>query len=366
MKYIHEYRDREHVRALSQAIGRTVSRPWHIMEICGGQTHALVRYRLEELLPDKITLLHGPGCPVCVTPERLIDQAIRLSMQPGVALASFGDMLRVPGSESDLLRAKANGADVRLLYSPLDAVQFAAETPDKEVVFFAIGFETTLPVHLAAVKEAHRRRLTNFSLLTAFFTVPPAMEAILSDASCAVNGFLAAGHVCSVTGTSAYYPLAAKYRTPIVITGFEPSDLLLGIYRCVCQLEAGKGAVENAYKRAVPEEGNPHARALIADMLEPCDAHWRGIGQIPQSGMQLREAYQTYDAAKRFALPALAPAMPASGATCIAGEIMQGRKQPAQCPHFGNACRPEHPLGAPMVSAEGVCRNYISKIKETI
>jgi hydrogenase expression/formation protein HypD len=359
MKYIDEYRNREQVRALSQAIRRAVTRSWHIMEICGGQTQAIARYRLEEMLPPEIRLLHGPGCPVCVTPEHLVDGAIDLAMQPGMTLASFGDMMRVPGSRSDLLRAKACGADVRVFYSPLDAVQMAAANAEKEVVFFAIGFETTLPAHLAALKEAIRRKVTNFSLLTSFFRVPPAMEAILSDPSCAVAGFLAAGHVCSVTGNAAYHPLAEKYRTPIVVTGFEPSDLLYGLYRCVCRLEAGEGGVENAYKRAVPEEGNPQALSLIREMLEPCDAHWRGIGTIPSSGMQLRKPFEAYDAAKRFSLPAPPDKAPAgSSRACIAGEIMRGRKQPAECAHFGKTCSPSRPLGAPMVSAEGVCAAY--------
>ncbi|MDR2118314.1 MAG: hydrogenase formation protein HypD [Tannerellaceae bacterium] len=354
MKYIDEYRNREQAEALCRAIARVAVRPWRIMEVCGGQTHAIARYRLEEMLPRTVSLLHGPGCPVCVTPEHVIDRAIHLALQPRVTLATFGDMMRVPGSRSDLLRAKAGGADVRILYSPLDAVGLAAGYPEREVVFFAVGFETTLPAHLAALKEALRRRLRNFSLLTSFFTVPPAMEAILSDPQCRVDGFLAAGHVCAVTGNAAYRPLAEKYGTPVVVSGFEPLDLLYGIYRCVCRLEAGEGGVENAYKRAVSEAGNPRALALIREMLEPCGGEWRGLGHIPQSCLRLRETCEAFDAAKRFAFPPPSP----TPSGCIAGEIMRGLAQPSQCPCFGTSCRPEHPAGAPMVSSEGVCAAY--------
>jgi hydrogenase expression/formation protein HypD len=358
MKYIDEYRNKEQAAALSRAIAQKVTRPWHIMEVCGGQTHAIARYRLEDMLPREISLLHGPGCPVCVTPESAVDRAVRLALQPGAILATFGDMMRVPGSRDSLLRAKACGADVRVLYSPLDAVALAAGNPEREVVFFAIGFETTLPVHLTALKEAIRRRLANFSLLTSFFTVPPAMEAILSDPRCKVDGFLAAGHVCSVTGNAAYYPLAEAYHTPIVVAGFEPVDLLYAIYRCVCRLEAGEGGVENAYKRAVPEDGNPKARSLIREMLEACGGEWRGIGHIPASCLQLKKPFETFDAAKRFAFPREETPPPAAPQQCIAGEIMRGLKQPAQCAHFGKACSPGHPAGAPMVSNEGVCAAY--------
>jgi hydrogenase expression/formation protein HypD len=358
MKYIDEYRDRDRAAALARAIHRTATRPWRIMEICGGQTHAIARYRLEDLLPDGVTLLHGPGCPVCVTPAPVIDRAVRLALQPGVLLATFGDMMRVPGSCDDLLHAKARGGDVRMLYSPLDAVRLASACPEKEVVFFAIGFETTLPVHLTALREAMRLGRTNFSLLTAFFRVPPAMEAILSDPACAVDGFLAAGHVCAVTGNAAYYPLAETYRRPVVVTGFEPVDLLYGIYRCICRLEAGECGVENAYTRAVPEEGNPLARALMDEMLEPCDGEWRGIGRIAAGSLQLKKPYDAFDARKRFAFPPAEEKTAAAPPDCIAGEIMRGLKQPAQCAHFGKACSPDHPLGAPMVSAEGVCAGY--------
>ena len=355
MKYVDEYRDNEQVQALVRAIRKATTQPWHIMEICGGQTHAIARYRLEEMLPEEIRLLHGPGCPVCVTPVELIDQALWLARQPHVILASFGDMMRVPGTKEDLLQAKAHGADVRMLYSPLDAVELAASHPDKEVVFFAIGFETTAPVHLMALKEAQRRKLTNFSLLTSLFTVPPAIDAILSDPESKVDGFLTAGHVCAITGNADYHKLAKKYKTPMVVTGFEPVDLLYGIYRCLLQLESGSYQVENAYRRAVPEEGNLAARALIEETLEPCDQEWRGIGIIPGSGLQLRKAFAAYSSREKFQF---LPKGTGITSECIAGDIMRGVKQPADCPFFGKACSPEHPVGAPMVSAEGVCAAY--------
>ena len=361
MKYIDEYRNNRPVRTLVRALKETVTRPWNLMEICGGQTHALARYRLEELLPPGIDLLHGPGCPVCVTPAATIDRASELTRYPEIILASFGDMMRVPGSHGDLLHAKALGGDVRMLYSPFDAITLAEKNPDREIVFFAIGFETTAPVHLAALREAIRRKLSNFSLLTSLFTVPPAIEAILSDPGNRVDGFLTAGHVCAITGHAPYRQLAEKYRTPMVTTGFEPVDLLYGIYRCVRQLENKKHEVENAYKRAVADEGNAAARALLDEMLEPCDQDWRGIGRIPASGLKLKEKYRTYSAERRFpqnGAPATHAAGPSAG--CIAGEIMRGFKQPADCPHFGTGCRPERPLGAPMVSSEGVCAAYYS------
>lgn len=380
MKYVDEYRENTQVQILVDAIRRTVTRPWNLMEICGGQTHAIARYRLEEMLPPEITLLHGPGCPVCVTPVPLINQALRLARRPDVIFTTFGDMMRVPGSREDLLHAKAAGADVRILYSPLDAVRLAEEHPDKEIIFFAIGFETTAPVHLMAVKEALRKKLANFSLLTSLFTVPPAIEAILSDPGNRVNGFLAAGHVCAITGNAAYHRLAATYHTPMSVTGFEPVDLLYGIYRCLVQLETGRCQVENAYKRAVPEAGNPAACALMAEMLEPSDQEWRGIGVLPRSGLRLRDAYSLFDSLKKWPITAatatgyrstfhpidapgisphpIFPDLPQRPTECIAGAIMRGRKQPADCACFGTACHPEHPLGAPMVSSEGVCAAY--------
>lgn len=355
MKYVDEYRNNDQVQSLLRAIRQITTRQWHIMEICGGQTHAIARYRLEEMLPEEIRLLHGPGCPVCVTPVALIDRALELAERPDTILASFGDMMRVPGTNADLLQAKAHGADVRMLYSPLDAIELAEANPSKEVIFFAIGFETTAPVHLMALKEAERRKLANFSLLTSLFTVPPAMDAILSDPESKVDGFLTAGHVCAITGNAAYHKLAEKYRTPMVVTGFEPVDLLYGIYRCLLQLESGSYSVENAYKRVVPEEGNPAARALMDEMLEPCDQEWRGIGVIPGSGLQLKKAYKTYSSREKFPFHSKGNKI-SSG--CIAGEIMRGLKQPADCPFFGKGCLPEHPVGALMVSGEGVCAAY--------
>ena len=355
MRFVDEYRSNEKVQTLLEAIRKKVTRPWYIMEICGGQTHAIARYRLEEMLPPDIQLLHGPGCPVCVTPVETIDYALKLATQPNVILASFGDMMRVPGSKEDLLSVKARGADIRMLYTPLDALSLAEENPDKEIVFFAIGFETTAPVHLMALKEAIRRGLPNFSILTSLFTVPPAIEAILSDPESKVDGFLTAGHVCVITGNRAYHRLTARYKIPMVVTGFEPVDLLYGIYRCVSQLEAGSYEVENAYKRAVPEPGNAAARQLMDEMLEPCDQDWRGIGIIPSSGLQLRSEYKRYSSRMRFQL---CPEENQIASECIAGLIMRGLRQPSDCPHFGKACHPTHPLGAPMVSSEGVCAAY--------
>lgn len=355
MRFVDEYRSNEKVQTLLEAIRKKVTRPWYIMEICGGQTHAIARYRLEEMLPPDLQLLHGPGCPVCVTPVETIDYALKLATQPNVILASFGDMMRVPGSKEDLLSVKARGADIRMLYTPLDALSLAEENPDKEIVFFAIGFETTAPVHLMALKEAIRRGLPNFSILTSLFTVPPAIEAILSDPESKVDGFLTAGHVCAITGNRAYHRLTARYKIPMVVTGFEPVDLLYGIYRCVSQLEAGSYEVENAYKRAVPEQGNAAAHQLMDEMLEPCDQDWRGIGIIPSSGLQLRSEYKRYSSRMRFQL---CPEENQIASECIAGLIMRGLRHPSDCPHFGKACHPTHPLGAPMVSSEGVCAAY--------
>ena len=355
MRFVDEYRSNEKVQTLLEAIRKKVTRPWYIMEICGGQTHAIARYRLEEMLPSNLHLLHGPGCPVCVTPVETIDYALKLATQPNVILASFGDMMRVPGSKEDLLSVKAKGADIHMLYTPLDALSLAEENPNKEIVFFAIGFETTAPVHLIALKEAIRRGLPNFSILTSLFTVPPAIEAILSNQESKVDGFLTAGHVCAVTGNKTYHRLAAHYKIPMVVTGFEPVDLLYGIYRCVSQLEAGSYEVENAYKRAVPEQGNDAARQHMDEMLEPCDQDWRGIGIIPSSGLQLRAEYKRYSSRMRFQLR---PEENRIVSECLAGLIMRGLKHPSDCPHFGKACHPTHPLGAPMVSSEGVCSAY--------
>lgn len=355
MKYVDEYRDNDQVQSLLRAIRQVTTKPWHLMEICGGQTHAIARYRLEEMLPEEIRLLHGPGCPVCVTPVALIDQALELAKQPNTILTSFGDMMRVPGTKEDLLQAKAHGADVRILYSPLDAVTLAEANPDKEVVFFAIGFETTAPIHMMALKEAERKRLPNFSLLTSLFTVPPAIEAILSDPECRVDGLLTAGHVCAITGNADYQKLTEKHKTPMVVTGFEPVDLLYAIYRCLLQLESGSYWVENAYKRAVPEEGNPAARALMEETLESCHQEWRGIGVIPGSGLQLKRKYARYSSREKFPFH---PRETEISSGCIAGDIMRGVKQPSDCAFFGKSCLPERPIGAPMVSSEGVCAAY--------
>ena len=355
MKYMDEYRDKLQVKTLSEEIRKIVTRQWHIMEICGGQTHALARYRIEELLPAEIKMLHGPGCPVCVTPVEIIDRAMAIAARNDVIMTSFGDMMRVPGSTTDLFRVKAAGADVRMLYSPLDAIELAVANPDKEVVFFAIGFETTAPVHLMALREALRLKLTNFSLLTSLFTVPPAIQALLADPESEIDAFLTAGHVCAITGDAAYQQLAAKFYVPVAVTGFEPVDLVYGIYRAILQLESGRGEVENAYKRAVPDHGNPAAQTLMSEMLEPCDQEWRGIGIIPRSGLKLKSAFDAYNAQLKFSVSEL-PAPDQTG--CIAGEIMRGLRQPADCPLFGRSCSPDHPKGAPMVSSEGVCAAY--------
>jgi len=361
MKFVDEYREKKQVNILVEAIRKAVTQPWHIMEICGGQTHAISRYRIEDMLPREITLLHGPGCPVCVTAVETIDFALEVAKRPKVIFTSFGDMMRVPGTSEDLLTIKAKGADIRMLYSPLDAVDLAEKNKDKEIVFFAVGFETTIPVHLTAVKEAQRRSLTNFSLITSLFTVPPAIEAILSDTNSRVDGFLTAGHVCAVMGNVEYKQLAEKYSRPMVVTGFEPIDILYGIYRCILQLENGIAKAENAYKRTVSDHGNPLAQNLMLEMLEPFDQDWRGIGQIPNSGLRLKKEYEQYDAAKKF--PSTKQSIKylpndAISAYCIAGDIMKGNKQAADCPYFGTKCNPEHPVGAPMVSSEGVCAAY--------
>lgn len=355
MKYVDEYRDAEAAQRCSQAIHRLATQPWTIMEICGGQTHAIMRYGLEELLPQSITLVHGPGCPVCVTPIEQIDKAIHLAAQPQVIFCSFGDMLRVPGSRTDLLSVKARGGDVRIVYSPLDAVKIAAENPAREVVFFAVGFETTAPANAMAVKQAARRGLKNFSLLVAHVRVPPAMEAILESPENRVQGFLAAGHVCSVMGFWEYEPIAAKHRVPMVVTGFEPLDILRGIYLCVKQLEEKRWVVENEYARYVRREGNQPAQELVRAVFEVGPRTWRGIGEIPHSGLVLRGEYAAYDVENRF--PMGLPTM-AEPAECLAGKVLRGVIKPDACPAFGKICTPEHPLGAPMVSSEGACAAY--------
>lgn len=325
------------------------------MEICGGQTHSIVKYGIDELLPDKITLVHGPGCPVCVTPLELIEKAIEIAERPEVIFCSFGDMLRVPGSTKDLLSVKASGGDVRIVYSPLDALKVARDNPNKEVVFFAVGFETTAPANAMAVFQAKQQDIKNFSILVSHVLVPPAIEAILSAEDNLVQGFLAAGHVCAVMGYTEYEPLAKKYNVPIVVTGFEPLDILQGIYMTVKQLEEGRADVENQYSRAVKREGNEPAKNLITEIFEVVPRKWRGVGEIPHSGLGLREAYQAFDAESRFGLSGKSVEEPAE---CISGTILRGLKKPFECPVFGTICTPEHPLGATMVSSEGACAAY--------
>ena len=355
MKYLDEYRDAQGAHRLAQEIARVTTRPWSIMEVCGGQTHAIVKFGIDELLPKQLTLIHGPGCPVCVTPLELIDRALELAARPGVIFCSFGDMLRVPGSTVDLLSVKAAGGDVRIVYSPLDAVKLAEQHPDKEVVFFAVGFETTAPATALAVFQAAQKGLKNFTLLVSHVLVPPAIEAVLSAPDRRVQGFLAAGHVCAVVGWEEYIPIAAKYRVPIVVTGFEPLDILQGVLMCVQQLEAGRAEVENQYRRAVRQEGNRPAQKLVADVFEVTPRKWRGIGEIPQSGLGLREAYRAFDAERKFGLSSVRVEEPAE---CLSGLVLQGKIKPRECPAFGTRCTPEHPLGATMVSSEGACAAY--------
>jgi len=355
LKHIDEYRDKDLAASLSARIRTCVSRPWKLMEICGGQTHSIMKYGLTELLPEEITMIHGPGCPVCVTPAASIEQAIVLAGMEGKILTSFGDMLRVPGISGDLLSARSRGADVRMVYSPLDALKIAGENPDREVIFFAVGFETTAPTVALTVKEARRKELTNFSVLVSHVLVPPAMKALLSDPEMQIDGFLAAGHVCTVTGWREYIPIAEKYRIPIVVTGFEPVDILLGILRCTELLEQGKTGVINAYTRSVKEKGNTGAMALMKEVFEVSDRNWRGIGTLPLSGLSLRKEYTCFDACKRFGLKEIREE---EGKPCVAGEILMGKKKPPECPSFGLDCKPEHPLGAPMVSSEGACAAY--------
>ena len=350
-----DYRDPATVRRLLDAIAGTVSRPWTLMEICGGQTHAILRAGIDRLLPPEVTLVHGPGCPVCVTPVGVIDQAIALAGRPDVTLCSFGDMLRVPGSRSDLLAARAAGGDVRAVYSPLDAVALAGREPGRQVVFFAVGFETTAPAAAAAVRQAQALGLANFSLLCAQVRVPPAMAAILAAPDCRIQGFLAAGHVCTVMGLAEYAPLVERFAVPIVITGFEPVDILTGVLHCLRQLEGGQARLENAYARAARTEGNPAAQALVGEVFECVARDWRGLGELPESGLGLRASYADFDAVRRFGLVQTPTPDPGE---CLAGEVLQGRLRPDRCPAFGSRCTPQRPLGAPMVSSEGACAAY--------
>ncbi len=355
MKHLDEYRDPELIRSYLDRIEKTVTRPWNIMEICGGQTHGLVKSGLIDLLPDHIQMIHGPGCPVCVTPIHVIDQAISLALEHKVTLCSFGDMLRVPGSDKSLLEAKALGADIRTVYSPLEAVKIAQDNPHSEVVFFAVGFETTAPANGLAVLQAAELGLTNFSLLASHVLVPPAIEAIMTDPECQIDAFLAAGHVCSVMGTEEYDPLCTKYKIPIVATGFEPVDLLQGILKVVEQLENQQAYLDNQYSRVVLSDGNQGAKQVMKEVFEPSDQEWRGLGGIPQSGLKIKELFSTYDASRKFSYT---PTKKASVTSCIAGQILKGIKKPHDCPAFGDACTPENPLGAPMVSSEGACAAY--------
>lgn len=359
MKYVDEFRDRDHARTLAAAITRVATRSWTIMEVCGGQTHAIVRFGLDQLLPKEVTLVHGPGCPVCVTPVALIDQAIGIASLPDVTFCTFGDMLRVPGSQRDLFAVKAAGGDVRVVYSPLDALAFAKSLPGREVVCFAVGFETTAPAFAMAAQQARELGLRNFSLLVAHVLVPPAIEAILSTPACRVQGFLAAGHVCTIMGFEQYEPLVARYRVPIVVTGFEPVDILEGVLMVVTQLEQGTAAIENQYIRSVSRSGNRSARSVVAEVFEPTARTWRGIGEIPQSGLRLTQTYECFDAARRFQQAMTESSSQAiEDRTCQSGLVLQGLIKPTECEAFGTRCTPERPLGAPMVSGEGACAAY--------
>lgn len=366
MKYIDEFRDPAQARFLASRIASITTRPWSIMEVCGGQTHSIIRFGIDQLLPKEIRLIHGPGCPVCVTSIDVIDRAVEIATEPKVILCTFGDMLRVPGTKSDLMTAKACGADVRIVYSPLDAVALAAKTPDRQVVFFGVGFETTAPANGMAIFQAAKRGLRNFSALTSHVLVPPALVAVLSSPQNQVQAFLAAGHVCTIMGYKQYEPISESYRVPIVVTGFEPLDILQGIYFCVRQLESGKAFVENQYARSVNRGGNAQAQDILTEVFEVSDKDWRGLGEIPESGLRLRKKYADFDANIRFistrATSDQEPAQNLSPRTvttpCISGLILQGVKKPPECPEFGRRCTPEKPLGATMVSSEGACSAY--------
>ncbi|SKA34974.1 hydrogenase expression/formation protein HypD [Enhydrobacter aerosaccus] len=355
MKFRDEYRDPALARSLVDRIASTVTRPWTLMEVCGGQTHAIVRFGIDRLLPLGLDLVHGPGCPVCVTPVEYVDKAIEISQSPNVILCSFGDMLRVPGSEGDLLAAKSRGGDVRAIYSPLDALDIARDNPQRQVVFFAVGFETTAVANAMAAYRARQEGLSNFSMLVSHVLVPPAMRAILDAPTNHIQGFLAAGHVCTVMGTEEYEPLAQRYRVPIVVTGFEPVDILEGILLCVSQLEAGRAEVENQYSRSVRRTGNQAAQKIMRDVFKVRPRRWRGIGDIPESGFGLADAYRDFDAEHRFG--AVDTEDERTG-DCISGLVLRGERKPPECPAFGTRCTPEHPLGVTMVSSEGACAAY--------
>jgi hydrogenase expression/formation protein HypD len=355
VKYIDEYRDAARAERFRRAIQKITTRPWTLMEVCGGQTHAIVKFGIDELLPPEIELVHGPGCPVCVTPLELIDKAISIASRQEVIFCSFGDMLRVPGSEKDLLVVKAGGGDVRIVYSPLDAVRIAFENPEKQVVFFAVGFETTAPANAMAVHHAKQKGIANFSILVSHVLVPPAIVAVMSSPQCRVQGFLAAGHVCTVMGYTEYEPIAASHRVPIVVTGFEPLDILQGIYMCVKQLEEGRHVVENQYARSVRKEGNRPAQELVSKVFRVVPRKWRGVGEIPESGLGLTPEYAEFDAEQRFDIADYTADEPAE---CISGLVLQGVRKPNECAAFGTRCTPEHPFGATMVSSEGACAAY--------
>ena len=355
MKYLSEYRDPELVKKYLDEIHQSTTKPWIIMEVCGGQTHSIVKNGLLQLLPKEITMVHGPGCPVCVTPMHLIDKAVYLALKEKVILCSFGDMLRVPGSTDSLLEAKSKGADVRILYSPLEAVKLAKDNPNKQVVFFAVGFETTAPANALSVLHAHREGLENYSILASHVLVPPAIDAVMNDDLVNIQGFLAAGHVCTIMGIGEYGPLVEKYQVPIVVTGFEPVDILHGILMVVKQLEKSEHKLENQYARVVRPEGNPEARKVIEEVFEITDREWRGVGNIPLSGYQVKEQYAAFDANKKFSIKI--PKVE-ENPECIAGQVLKGIKKPHECPQFGKGCTPERPLGAPMVSSEGACAAY--------
>jgi len=355
VKYLDEYRDSDKAKLLVDAIHKKVTKKWSIMEICGGQTHSIVKYGIDDLISQNINLIHGPGCPVCVTPIEKIDKAIEIASKANVIFCSFGDMLRVPGSNTDLLKLKAVGSDVRIVYSPVDAVQIAKQNPDKEVVFFAVGFETTAPPNAQAVFIAHQQGVMNFSVLVSHVLVPPAIKAILDSKNNLVQGFLAAGHVCTVMGYKEYEEIVSKYKIPIVVTGFEPVDILQGILMCVSQLEEGRHEAENQYSRVVTREGNAKAMEVMYEVFEICERKWRGIGEIKESGFRLKEKYSDYDAELKFGV--VNYSVEESG-ECISGLILQGIKKPVDCPVFGTKCNPEHPFGATMVSTEGACSAY--------
>ena len=355
MKYLDEFGDAELARRLLDDIAATVTRPWALMEVCGGQTHTIIRNGIDQFLPDGVEMIHGPGCPVCVTPLETIDRALAIAARPDVILCSFGDMVRVPGSREDLMTVRSRGGDVRVVYSPLDAVRIARENPDRQVVFLAIGFETTAPANAMTVRLAREQGIDNFTLLVSHVLVPPAIRAIMDSPSCRVQGFLAAGHVCSVMGLTEYAPLVERYQVPIVATGFEPLDVLEGIRRVVRQLEQGRAELDNAYPRAVSENGNPVAQDVVREVFTTCDRTWRGIGTIPRSGWRLAPEYADFDAERRFDV---AGVVAAESPRCRAGEVLQGLITPHECEAFGTGCTPRTPLGAPMVSSEGACAAY--------